>query len=445
MGYNDCERKGKPDAVPVWNGIATTFFDDYRQFADIGKFVDQLAASHPNLVTIQNIGKTWENRPLRVMEITLGGNNHGKPIVYLQAGIHAREWIATSTGLFLAWSLVSAADAEAGNGRVTEMLKQFTFAISSPANPDGYVYTWEVNRFWRKTRSNREHCATAADGVAGVDPNRNWGYARGVTVSKPGAETQSQVADACTDMYEGPYAFSEPETMAVAAYLSGIQNSSFARKTIGPAGVPVAGPGYVTTFIDYHSFAMMLLPPWGYSAAWPTGPDGTYMKGLCDAMVATIKRTSSNVFQAGPAGLPADPGTAPDWAYGVLGVRATMTVELETDFLSGSFCIPKHYIRSVGAEQFQALLTMVDFLKASGGEPSKQFGIFAGSPPPPTSLWLQQDILLGHGMHISKVGVLAFGVLLISTAMLTVNRWRKTCSVPSTERDDDDGIELAEE
>ena len=61
----------------------------------------------------------------------------------------------------------------AGSGEdataLTALLEHFEFVIVPSVNVDGYVYTWEHDRMWRKTRSNRKTCAGAA---SGVDPNR---------------------------------------------------------------------------------------------------------------------------------------------------------------------------------------------------------------------------------------------------------------------------------
>ena len=63
------------------------------------------------------------------------------------------------------------------------LLKHFVFTLLVPVNPDGYVYTWEVDRMWRKTRSDRPNLQ--CDGkVAGVDANRNWGFTFGKTADK---------------------------------------------------------------------------------------------------------------------------------------------------------------------------------------------------------------------------------------------------------------------
>jgi len=72
---------------------------------------------------------------------------------------------------------------DASKSDVKSMLQHFVFTILVPVNPDGYVYSWEVNRMWRKTRSDRKEflCNGA---VAGVDANRNWGPTFGQTASQ---------------------------------------------------------------------------------------------------------------------------------------------------------------------------------------------------------------------------------------------------------------------
>ena len=66
-------------------------------------YIDLLAQQHPNLVTLREIGRSWQGRPLKVLEITSpSGNVAEKPCIFLEGGIHSREWIATSTVLYIA-------------------------------------------------------------------------------------------------------------------------------------------------------------------------------------------------------------------------------------------------------------------------------------------------------------------------------------------------------
>lgn len=70
-------------------------------------------------------------------------------------------------------------------------------------NPDGYEYTFTVDRLWRK---NKRKAGYAAAGCFGVDLNRNFGY-------KWGGKGTSK--DICRDTYAGSKPFSEPETDAI--------------------------------------------------------------------------------------------------------------------------------------------------------------------------------------------------------------------------------------
>ena len=76
------------------------------------------------------------------------------------------------------------------------------FVIS--ANPDGYQYTFDHERLWRKNLRDNDGDGqiTVADGV---DPNRNfaehWGY-----------DNEGSSPDPADDTYRGPSAASEPET-----------------------------------------------------------------------------------------------------------------------------------------------------------------------------------------------------------------------------------------
>lgn len=75
----------------------------------------QLAAEHPELATLRELGRSWQGRPLKALEITAG--NHTKPTIFLEGGIHAREWIATSTVLYIAGPSMAGLSEAAGQAR----------------------------------------------------------------------------------------------------------------------------------------------------------------------------------------------------------------------------------------------------------------------------------------------------------------------------------------
>ena len=115
------------------------------------------------------------------------------------------------------------------------------------ANPDGYDFTFEGERLWRKNLrdNNGDGQITAGDGV---DLNRNfptrWGYDNEGSSPNPGSET-----------YRGPSPASEPETQAL--------DRLFRRIT----------PEFL---VNYHSAAELLLYGIGWQVATPSPDDVLY-------------------------------------------------------------------------------------------------------------------------------------------------------------------------
>merc|ERR1719339_747813 len=144
----------------------TMDWDDYYPHEDLVAFIQGLADTNADWARIINIGQTYEGRDMNVLAIEKAGP--GAPNVWLEAGIHAREWIAPAVATYLVNELVNNNDAH------PDYLDKINWYFLPCANPDGYSYSWETDRMWRKTRSPQGGCF-------GVDPNRNWDYHWGET------------------------------------------------------------------------------------------------------------------------------------------------------------------------------------------------------------------------------------------------------------------------
>jgi murein tripeptide amidase MpaA len=56
-------------------------------------YIDQLAETFPNLIRVWTQGYSHEGRPIKAMVISRDeAANH--PVVFVDSGIHAREWAA---------------------------------------------------------------------------------------------------------------------------------------------------------------------------------------------------------------------------------------------------------------------------------------------------------------------------------------------------------------
>ena len=56
--------------------------------------------------------------------------------------------------------------------RDTDFIDHLNIHVLPTANPDGYEYSRNSDRLWRKTRSD----IGSYRGCKGVDPNRNWDF-----------------------------------------------------------------------------------------------------------------------------------------------------------------------------------------------------------------------------------------------------------------------------
>merc|ERR1712216_201393 len=60
-------------------------WEDYQSHDDINAFIEGLAASNSEWISIKSIGQSHEGRDMKVIEITKAGP--GKPIAWIEAGI----------------------------------------------------------------------------------------------------------------------------------------------------------------------------------------------------------------------------------------------------------------------------------------------------------------------------------------------------------------------
>lgn len=154
----------------------------------------------------------------------------------LLGGQHAREWISPAVLLYIAHALVTTASKASANTlsswtdeeqEIMTLLSDYELHFIPLANPDGYVYAWEHDRLWVRSRqyigSNETRCH-------GIDLNRNWGY----------KWEKSYRPNPCSDLYPGSEAFESVENQVIKKYLEKVKEES-----------------RLDAFMDLHSFGQL--------------------------------------------------------------------------------------------------------------------------------------------------------------------------------------------
>ena len=103
---------------------------------------------------VEEIGRTYEDRALLLLKVC-DGQCGAAPVFWLDAGLHAREWIGPAVlssltqvrlGGFSAVSLSLSSLQYLIRRRQSPLVRYFDWFILLIANPDGYVETWQGDR-----------------------------------------------------------------------------------------------------------------------------------------------------------------------------------------------------------------------------------------------------------------------------------------------------------
>jgi len=286
-------------------------WEDYHPMEDMYSYMDHLEQT-VEFVTIQSIGKSFEGQDMRVLSVCRGGCGH-KPAIWVDGGIHAREWIAPAVATFLVQQLV---EYEHEHPDLTQLLDWHFLPVM---NPDGYRWSQGADRYWRKTRTENE--PWLGTGICmGTDANRNWGFHW---------NTGGASAEPCDESFMGSAEFSEVENRNVRDFL-------------------LANNGTIKLYNSLHSYGEMVLLPWGFTESPPANYPA--LLGLAETAAAALMAVHGTEFEVGciPCLLyPASGGTI-DWALGVAGIPYTMAMELRGS--PGGWALPPEYIRPSGEE-----------------------------------------------------------------------------------------------
>ncbi|XP_058385952.1 carboxypeptidase A5 isoform X2 [Diceros bicornis minor] len=241
----DEEREAMAKSRRLERSTSSFSYSSYHTLEEIYSWIDNFVTEHSDIVSKIQIGHSFENRSILVLKFSTGGSQ--RRAVWIDTGIHSREWITHATGIWTAKKIVS----EYGKDRIlTNILNAMDIFMEIVTNPDGFAFTHSMNRLWRKNKSTRPGIF-----CIGVDLNRNW---------KSGFGGNGSNNNPCSETYHGPSPQSESEVAAIVDFIT--------------------AHGNIKALISIHSYSQMLMYPYGRSLEpvsnqkelmWPAGSPWT--------------------------------------------------------------------------------------------------------------------------------------------------------------------------
>lgn len=123
-------------------------FNHYWELDEMDEYIEMLKRDHSDIVSVEVLGNSSQDRPLRIINISLAGRgivNGSRPIVLIEAGVHGRKWISHHAALYVLRQLIENRSAN------IDILEAVDFIVIPIVNPDGYRYS----RFAVSIRSNK--------------------------------------------------------------------------------------------------------------------------------------------------------------------------------------------------------------------------------------------------------------------------------------------------
>ncbi|XP_075720102.1 carboxypeptidase B-like [Rhinoderma darwinii] len=296
----------------------------YIKYNDWDTIVDwtcKMATEHPDLVSRIEIGNTYEDRPMYVLRV---GSSTAGPSIFMDCGIHAREWISPAFCQWFVGELVSGYSKDEG---IKKLLTNMNFYILPVFNIDGYIYTWTKDRMWRKNRS-----PTSDSNCFGTDLNRNFN----ISWCEIGSSD-----DPCTEIYCGKSPQSEKESKNVADFILSHLKS-------------------IKAYISVHAYSQMLLYPYSYT--YDPAPNSQELDAISKGAVLEISRLYKTKYVYGPAASTIYPtaGSSDDWAY-AQGIQYAFTFELRDRGKYG-FLLPESKIKATCKETTLAVKYIANYV-----------------------------------------------------------------------------------
>ena len=333
------------------------FFQDYQPLSVIVLWMRLLQSLFPTHVRMVNLGTSFEGRDIQGLRVGAHPTNAERAsgprkTIIITGGSHAREWIGTAAVNYAAYSLITAYGKDKS---MTKLMEEFDWVFIPVLNPDGYVYTWENDRLWRKNRQN-----TNLRFCKGLDLDRTFGF------QWDGETTEG---NPCSESFAGEHPFQAVESARFANWVKNETTNN---------DVTIVG------YLDLHSYSQQILYPFSYSCM-ETPPTLENLEELALGLAKAVHQVSGELYgvtsacegsvtpeQQRPKNRKLWPkiepsgGTALDWMYHDMQVKYSYQIKLRDNGNYG-FLLPSKHIVPTGKEVFSAVTFFGKYLLSNHG------------------------------------------------------------------------------
>ena len=333
------------------------FFRDYQPLSVIVPWMRLLQSLFPTHVRMVNLGTSFEGRDIQGLRVGAHPTNseraseHRKTVI-ITGGSHAREWIGTAAVNYAAYSLITAYGRDKS---MTKLVEEFDWVFIPILNPDGYVYTWENDRLWRKNRQN-----TNLRFCKGLDLDRTFSF------EWDGETTEG---NPCSESFAGEFPFQAVES---ARFANWVKNETMNNNAT------------ITGYLDLHSYSQQILYPFSYSCA-VTPPTLENLEELGLGLAKAVHQASGELYGVTSAcegsvapgnqrkrdrklwpRIESIGGTALDWMYHDMQAKYAYQIKLRDNGNYG-FLLPSKHIVPTGEEVFSAVTFFGKYLLSNHG------------------------------------------------------------------------------
>lgn len=300
-------------------------WNHYFHLDTINSWLDFLCSQYTFITPIE-LGKSYEGQTIKGVKLS---RQQGNPTIFVEGGIHAREWISPATATFILNQLLVSDDSA-----VKDLSTNFNWIFFPTVNPDGYRYTFEQDRLWRKSRQPH--------GIyRGADLNRNFN----IDWNGSGASSDTASYD-----YAGSAPFSEPEAQAISEFISKNRQTE-----------------NICIYIALHSYSQLVMFPLGHTPE----PIAGYKqhKLITEKACQSIKSVHGKEYKCGSKYETIYPssGGSIDWAYVVGQIPISITFELRgPPESSDMFILPADQIIPTGEETLAAFVSIAQEARQLG-------------------------------------------------------------------------------